>query len=154
MYKYLPWFAVIFCLGVIFYLSHQPASVSNQLSTGVTQAILSVLDNLLPEGIEIHHRNLNSRIRKIAHFLIYFVCSMLLINALRRSKSGLEFRQHALITILFCVLFAVIDELHQLFILGRGAQVSDVIIDSTGACGGIIVYYLIGKWRKSHSSNE
>ena len=33
------------------------------------------------------------------------------------------------------------DELHQLFVLGRGGQVEDVVLDGFGALVGIGVYY-------------
>jgi VanZ family protein len=44
----------------------------------------------------------------------------------------------------FCILYAISDEVHQLFVLGRGAQVVDVLIDSLGAFVGIGMYRVIG----------
>jgi VanZ family protein len=44
-----------------------------------------------------------------------------------------------------CVLCAMLDEFHQLFVPGRGAQVKDVIIDTVGAIVGIGVCGIWGK---------
>ena len=39
----------------------------------------------------------------------------------------------------------VSDEVHQLFVPGRGAQVKDVLIDSAGAIVGICIYVLASR---------
>ncbi|NMA91488.1 MAG: VanZ family protein, partial [Amphibacillus sp.] len=38
--KVVSWLLVILWMGVIFYLSHQPAAESSSLSTGITERIL------------------------------------------------------------------------------------------------------------------
>lgn len=40
------------------------------------------------------------------------------------------------LTILICILYAISDEVYQLFVPGRGGQVSDVILDIVGAIVG------------------
>lgn len=55
-----------------------------------------------------------------------------------------------LLALATCIVYAVSDEIHQLFVPGRGAQVKDVMIDSTGAFAGIIIYsWLKGLQRSS-----
>ena len=45
--------------------------------------------------------------------------------------------------ILFVVLlFAVSDEFHQLYVVGRNARVIDIVIDFVGGVIGTIVFYL------------
>ena len=44
-----------------------------------------------------------------------------------------------LISLAFSVLYASSDEIHQLFVAGRGASVRDVLIDTSGAFVGIIL---------------
>ncbi|MEH6908026.1 VanZ family protein [Neobacillus drentensis] len=39
-----------------------------------------------------------------------------------------------------CLFFAMTDEFHQLFVLGRVAQVKDVLIDSAGAIVGLVIF--------------
>ncbi|MFP5109854.1 VanZ family protein [Neobacillus sp. C211] len=50
-----------------------------------------------------------------------------------------------------CVLFAVSDEFHQLFVAGRGAQVKDVFIDSAGAIVGIVIYGIVNRFLSKKS---
>ncbi len=40
----------------------------------------------------------------------------------------------------FVILYAVSDEVHQLFVPGRGGQLTDVIIDTAGAGAGLGIY--------------
>jgi VanZ family protein len=65
------------------------------------------------------------------------------INALRRS--GAYGYRSIVLALLICVLYAISDEVHQLFVPGRGGQVKDIIIDSAGATVGIGVYLLISR---------
>lgn len=52
------------------------------------------------------------------------------------------------------MIYAVTDEFHQLFVLGRGAQVKDVLIDLVGATTGITIASLIGMIRKSRMAQS
>ncbi|KAB8126362.1 VanZ family protein [Gracilibacillus oryzae] len=145
MYKYLSWIAVIVCMGFIFYLSHQPATTSNQLSTGVTHFIINLAENIFPDVSNAQDVRLNSKIRKFAHFFIYFIFSLLVMYALQKSRKGSHLIQHVFLTITICISYAVLDEMHQLFIIGRGAQITDVFIDSLGVFSGIFVYLLTSR---------
>jgi len=46
-----------------------------------------------------------------------------------------------IVTLIFCFLYAVSDEVHQIFVPGRAFAVGDIIIDTLGAALGIIVIY-------------
>lgn len=74
-------------------------------------------------------------IRKTAHFSVYLLLGVLVMNALRRS--GVIGLKAVALAIGICVLYAVSDEVHQLFVPGRGGQARDVLIDSAGAILGI-----------------
>ncbi|MEH7223204.1 VanZ family protein [Bacillus sp. JJ1566] len=41
------------------------------------------------------------------------------------------------------MIYAISDEIHQIFVPGRGPQVADVVIDSARAIAGIAMYMLI-----------
>ena len=58
------------------------------------------------------------------------------------------------LSLLVCVLYAISDELHQLFVSGRGAQVKDVLIDSAGATVGVCLYWGICRVMKSRSTRS
>ncbi|MBE6049629.1 MAG: teicoplanin resistance protein VanZ [Clostridium sp.] len=83
---------------------------------------------------------INKVLRKIAHAVEYFILAILFANMF--FCFGLKGKK-AVIYILFGVLFyAVLDELHQLYIPKRESSVVDVLIDFAGGLLGLIVYYL------------
>ncbi|WP_010677035.1 VanZ family protein [Bacillus timonensis] len=142
MSKIVSWIALILWISIIFNMSHQPSSVSNELSKGITEVFVHKVETLQPnEDFKISE--FNHIVRKNAHFFIYLVLGLLQINALNRSKVrgilGITF------AFILCVIYAIFDEVHQLFVPGRGAQVFDVLIDSAGTVTGIGIYLLISK---------
>src|SRR5699024_12528102 len=76
-FRYLNWLLVICWMGVIFYLSHQPAAASRSLSEGVLSNILHMLPQ--EQGNEI--TLLHSLLRKSGHFIAYFIFAILLCHA-------------------------------------------------------------------------
>lgn len=140
--KNIPWLLVILWTALIFYLSHQPATKSNGLSKGATEIIVETVEKVAPK-IDINKRSFNHIIRKNAHFLAYLILGILVANGLR-SKGVIGYKAIGF-ALLICVLYAISDEIHQLFVPGRGGQIRDVIIDSAGAIVGILVYRGLGK---------
>jgi len=84
---------------------------------------------------------LNHLIRKLAHFTVYFVLGILTANALK--TSGVSTFKAVALALAICIVYAATDEIHQMFVPGRGAQVKDVLIDSVGAVVGIGVYVFV-----------
>ncbi|MDX8363735.1 VanZ family protein [Cytobacillus sp. IB215665] len=133
------WITVITWMMLIFYLSSQVEEQSDNLSTNITKVIIESAEKVSPQS-EFSLYKMNRLVRKNAHFIAYLVLGMLVVFALRSSgKSGLKSFGVAL---MICVLYAISDELHQLFVPGRGAQMRDVIIDSAGAIVGISMSFL------------
>ncbi len=66
-----------------------------------------------------------------------------MINAFR--ASGVYGYKGIAFALLVCVLYAISDEVHQMFVPGRGPGIKDVLIDSVGATVGIGMYMLIIK---------
>jgi len=129
------WIPVILWMMVIFYLSHQVASESNELSMGITKVLFEVASMIFP-SLEIEL--FNHVIRKNAHFIAYFILGLLTINAIYWNK---KFGHKAfIIALIISILYAVSDEIHQLFIPGRAGRLVDVLIDAFGAFCGIGVY--------------
>src|SRR6056297_1764234 len=74
---------VIVWMALIFYLSSQPASESNELSNQVTEVIVKIIEKAAPEIASSWDLNeLNHFIRKNAHFFSYFVLGVLVMNVL------------------------------------------------------------------------
>jgi VanZ family protein len=137
----LSWTAVILWMALIFYLSHQPATESNKLSTEITEIIIQTIERVAP-NMEFDVRGLNHIIRKNTHFFAYLILGVLVINALRVSRVR-GYRSIAL-ALGICILYAISDEIHQFFIPGRSGEVRDVVIDTAGASVGIMVYMVVG----------
>ena len=143
--KVLAWIAVALWMMGIFYLSAQPAVDSNRLSKGVTQVMIEVVEKVVPDA-EIDIREFTDIIRSIAHFISYFVLGWLVMNALSRGVRAevsasyrVEFK-NLFFAALICIVYAVSDEFHQIFVPGRSAEGKDVLTDIAGAAAGIGVY--------------
>jgi len=136
------WTAVILWMVLIFMLSSQIAEESSQLSTGITETIIKTIEKIIP-NVDLDVGSLNHIVRKNAHFIAYLVLGVLTLNALRRR--GVYGYRSFVFALGICILYAISDEGHQLFVPGRGGQARDVILDSAGAGVGIGVYLLICK---------
>ncbi|MGI6225840.1 MAG: VanZ family protein [Peptococcales bacterium] len=136
------WFLVFIWMLLIFNLSAQVAEESNKISTGITQAVAKVVAKVAPEA-DLDLKRLNKIMRKNAHFFAYLLLGFLVINALK--KSGVKGYKAYIMAIGICFLYAVSDEVHQLFVPGRGGQIRDVLIDSAGAVSGVILHKITKK---------
>lgn len=84
-------------------------------------------------------------VRKTAHFTEYAILGALFyLNLIQFPKLNSHIKK-LLLPILFSFLYAITDELHQVFVPGRSAQFRDVLIDTLGASFGAIIAYLIIK---------
>lgn len=89
-----------------------------------------------------------SFVRKTAHFFMFCGLGFLALCTLRSYYGKPHIRVYASAW-LFCVFCAVCDEFHQLFVPGRGAQLSDACLDSAGALVGVLLAFLLLLLRKS-----
>jgi VanZ family protein len=136
------WGTVLLWMILIFFFSSQPAHDSNELSKGITRSIKEVVEKITPEEEVFTFGDFNHKVRKNAHFFIYLVLAILVLNSLKSNR--VKGSKKILITFMICVLYAISDEIHQLFVPGRGAQIRDVMIDSTGAVVGMLLFKVIG----------
>lgn len=84
---------------------------------------------------------------KINHLLAYFLLAILLnLTLMYQRKSRFLFEKAALVTIIICLLYGALDEIHQMFIPGRFAEILDWVADASGAILGVfLVYFLKNK---------
>lgn len=85
------WAVVIIYMSGIFYFSHQPANVSNELSTGITQMIIETIQSLTHQDL-YSIETINYLLRKSTHFVVYFGLALILWLALDRSKKKIFVR--------------------------------------------------------------
>lgn len=132
----LGWAAVIACMGVIFHLSHQPSDESAELSISVMNAFFAVFAWLADK---IGH----DMFRTIAHGLEYCGLGALLFHALLQTTG----KPKPFIGFAVAAIYAVTDEIHQIFIPGRAFQISDIAVDWTGAAVGtaacMLIYFIV-----------
>ena len=131
---------------LIFYFSSQIAAESNELSKGFLRKLLTLLLGRSPDTLP---RRYNHYIRKAAHFLIYALLGFCLTGVFLHQK-----RLPAIPTaIAVAALYAMTDEFHQSFVPGRGPQITDVLLDTSGAALGAsimgLLLLLLRKTRKT-----
>lgn len=123
---------VILWMIFIFVMSSFDATSSSNQSNFIVDIITSII-NIKDIGL------LSLIIRKLAHFIEYFILGILLINFITR------YDKKIIIAILLCIIYATSDEIHQIFVPGRSCQIIDIMIDSLGSIMGIYLYKLITK---------
>jgi len=102
------WSPIILYAGFIYYLS----SLSNPI------------DQIIPNGVLIYF----DFERFIYHIIEYLILSFLFYRALKISTKNPQ-----TLAILFSIIYAIIDELHQFYVPGRVSSVFDIAINSFGA---------------------
>lgn len=123
---------VILWMIFIFVMSSFDATSSSNQSNFIVDIITSIINI---KDIEL----LSLIIRKLAHFIEYFILGILVINFITR------YDKKIIIAILLCIIYATSDEIHQIFVPGRSCQIIDIMIDSLGSIMGIYLYKLIIK---------
>jgi VanZ family protein len=91
-------------------------------------------------------------IRKCAHLMEYAILAILFWRALRKPvrNDARPWRwNEAAWPVLFVMLYAASDEIHQLFVPTREGRLTDVVIDTTGAVVGLFVLWIVGRLAKS-----
>src|SRR5699024_1438351 len=90
--------------------------------------------------------NLHSLIRTSIHFFVYTILRVLVYLAYHG-------RRAVLFTLNVCLIYAITDEFHQLFIPVRSGEIRDVLIDFSGAVFGIILVKLFMKIKSRRELN-
>lgn len=127
----------------IFGFSNQDGKESSSLSRNITIAItnnIKEIQNLNNDEKEIVLSRIESIIRKIAHFSIYALVGFLLMALFSTYK--IQEKPRIIISFIIGFIYAISDEVHQIFIQDRSAQITDVMIDSLGVLLGIFVLML------------
>ena len=134
------------CCVYIFINSAENAATSATRSEEITEKLSPVLienyESLTPKEKTQQKSLLESRLRTSAHgmeFAALGMCSaafaLTFLGAFGRKKAALL----PLFAFVFCVLYALSDETHQLFVPGRAFQAEDLLMDSVGALAGVLI---------------
>lgn len=137
---------VIWWMIVIFSFSNQQGKDSGNISKTIATKIVEIIDvqnKIIHKQKDIVIQKVEAAIRKVAHYSIYALGGILIINCIYTFTS--QEKRAIVYSTVIGVIYAASDEIHQLFINGRSGKVTDVIIDSLGILTGIAIYLLIQK---------
>lgn len=142
---------VIGWMAVIFSFSAQEASQSSRQSEGFIEAAGRFIEKVFGTEYKMDKEtffNVESFVRKGAHFFSYMVLGVLVRNCFGKFKVS----KKNIVSLAVCLIYAASDEIHQLFVPGRSGQVSDVLLDFAGSITGVLLFIMacriIGSRRK------
>ena len=123
------WGLSLLCMAAIFYFSAQTADDSSLQSGRLLRLFQAIFGSSVTDFI----------VRKCAHFIEYAALAFCLNGALYFTKN--RFLPVWATTV--ASLYAVSDEIHQLFVEGRACQVRDWAIDTLAAVCSALLFWLL-----------
>ena len=134
--------AALVTAALIFWFSAQKGAASQLQSDGISLRLARLsprfagMSEAARQGVL---EALSVAVRKGAHFGEFALLSLNLALHLRLRGRALPARRAVQVAWGLGTLYAVSDELHQLFVSERAARLLDVIIDSLGALAGALL---------------
>ena len=113
---------VILWMIFIFIMSSFNSTESSNQSNFIINIIINIFNINTTEILSLI-------IRKLAHFTEYFILGILVYNMIY------NLNKKKYISIIICILYAISDEIHQLFVVGRSCNIIDILIDNFGSIG-------------------
>jgi len=146
------WLLVVGWMCVIFYFSSQEGAVSHQRSFTIAFYIERIIEYVFARDIitDFNRKSFEFFVRKLAHVSEYFVLNMLFYKSFYAKERN--YKKSAIKSFIFSFLYAVSDEIHQMFVAGRGPSPVDVGVDSIGMFLYLIPKLLKGKLKKGQGS--
>ena len=137
---------VILCLSSIFFFSSKSSNESNSTSKKLIRDTITLVENITGKNFNEKElvNKLNYPVRKLAHFTIFFLLGIFIVLLI----STFNVKHQVIISIILCVIYAVFDETHQMFSIGRSPLILDIFIDSFGSLTGILILTRIKKHKK------
>ena len=138
------WMTLIFCF------SNQTANNSSKVSDGLIYKVSKIVFG------EKYGKITKSKaygtivfvVRKSAHMFVYFVLSLIAFS-LFYEFFGVS-KRTIIYTILFCFLYSITDEVHQLFVLDRSGEIRDVLIDTASSSISALLNFFVRNKKINH----
>ncbi len=121
------WVPAIVWAGAIWFFS-----TSNFSSAATSRFFIPILHWLFPQASRETLEFLHFLVRKAAHFVEFFIFSVLVLRGIRGERGGWKITW-ALAAVAIAACYAALDEVHQAFVPGRTASPVDSLIDTSGA---------------------
>ena len=130
----------------IFIFSNQNGDESGSTSRGFTEKIIEILKidkNLNESEKEKLIEDSQFIIRKLAHFTIYTIAGINIYGFVNTYE--IKKKNKILGVLILGIIYAISDEIHQMFSGDRTPAIRDVFIDSCGVLFGICIFLAINK---------
>lgn len=118
--------------------AEKSSKTSGNLIVSVVKAVNPKFKELTPEEQQETVSRFQFTVRKAAHFTAYGILGALAFLTFITYRR-LYYKIRLILSALICLLYAISDEIHQLFVPGRSGEVRDVLIDFSGAMLAIII---------------
>ena len=153
---------IILILGwmyVIFGFSADDGDESQSLSDKITFRVIKVLKpdyNKMPEKEQhAYFMAVSKTVRKIGHFGEYGMLGLLVTGFLltfERIRNISRKWYIYLMTVGWCLLYAISDEIHQGFVKGRNTRPIDIVVDVLG--GFVAAVIMVAIWKAINKRKE
>ncbi len=135
-------FAGLSSLWAIFIFSNsiKPGDLSEDMSSPIVKTICGWFSDL---GMQLNLDVTTLVVRKTAHFTEFFILGLLIsicFSSLQKRMS-----QYTGTILFLCLFSGVVDEFIQSFVVGRSADVRDVVIDFAGGLLAFIIVAIVTK---------
>ena len=142
----------------IFDFSADDGEDSQSLSDKITIKVVHMIKPSYNSMPKQEQKDLFNRVsfivRKIGHLGEYGILGLLVTGLLLTFDKirAIKLKWIVLIATLWCTVYAVTDEVHQLFVHGRSAKIGDVFVDMFG--GFLAAVILVAIWNKIIKNKE
>ena len=130
--------------AILFAILISAASTDTFSSHNTSTLIIPILHWLFPGASPETLALMHFFIRKSAHFIEYFLFSIILFRSLRGKQSGWQLRW-AVWALAIAAGYSVLDEFHQSFVPSRTASPWDSLLDTTGAAMAQVII-MVSSW--------
>ena len=144
--KYVSWIPAVIIMCIIFTFSAKTAIESDDSSLQIANVIIGIYEKSSGNITDMSQKQelllqVDHIVRKMSHGLEYAVLAVFV--AFHLGVCDLKRWKLFFTTILFSGTYACTDEFHQLFVAGRSCQLTDVMIDATGATIGATCFIIL-----------
>lgn len=146
---------ILFAFIIIFLFSSENSDKSEGTSNKVIDFIINInpytknLSNIQKNELS---KKMLTPIRKLAHFSIYTVVGATVMSYM--CTYDIDKKNKIYVTLGIGMIYAISDEIHQLFVSGRTGRIIDVLIDTIGVLFGIGIVIIIRKRIKSRKKSN
>lgn len=143
------WLVSAAIMVTIFVFSSQNGSQSDATSGGTIRFFAELFypgfKNLSEENQLLIVEPFQFIVRKAAHFSVFALLGLSFYKSAKHTFRNTSLKFKLLVSSALSLIYAVSDEIHQIFVPGRAGRLTDVLIDFVGSVCGVTVVVLLEK---------